>query len=453
LPERQKESQVRRLLLVISLWFIAPALTASAQTDDRLKALEDRIHQLQEELRLLQQEVNSLKAPGDTGQAAVHDVKKPTAVEFGDRGLAVQSGEGDIRLRVRGYFQADTRSYLGEADSGAVDTLLLRRVRPILELNVFKDFDFRFAPDFGGESTTLMDAYFNWRILPQVQFLVGKIKSPTGLERLQSAAALAFVERGLPTAIVPNRDIGAQLHGIAFTDRLEYAFGWFNGTSDGGSVVSDVDSGKDMAARLFARPFASGSTPLRGLGLGIAGTHGNHEGTPSRYRTTGQQPAFRFSAGTVNDGSLWRLSPQGYYYYGPLGVLAEWAISSQRLRNGQIFDDIRNQAWQVMTSVVVSGEENSYRGVRPRRNLNPRSGAWGAFELVGRAGRLLIDEGAFPHFAAREGNAETILNLGLGLNWYPNRNIRFSTNYEVNRLSGDSVTSERTLFNRVQYAF
>jgi phosphate-selective porin OprO and OprP len=447
---------VRIAILAAGLMWVSLSMISTAKAEDRLKALEDRIQQLQEQLRLLEQEVVLLKGQRDATPppSPAVEAKKPTAVEFGDRGLSVQSGEGDLRLRVRGYFQADSRSYLGEGDLGAADTFLMRRVRPVLELNVFKNFDFRLTPDFAGDSATLMDAYFNWRILPQLQFLAGKVKSPTGLERLQSATALAFVERGLPTAIVPNRDIGAQLHGVALSDRLEYALGWFNGTPDGGSVVSDADDGKDLAARIFTRPFESGPVPLKGLGVGIAGTYGDHEGTPGRYRTTGQQSVFRFAPGTFNDGRLWRLSPQGYYYHGPLGVMAEWAVSSQRLRNGEMRRDIENHAWQVTASWVVTGEENSYRGVRPKRNLNPRDGAWGAFEVVGRFGRLVIDREAFPLFVAREGNADEIVDLGLGLNWYPNRNVKFSANYEVNRLSGDdSLKHEHTLFNRVQFAF
>ncbi|MFB3902028.1 MAG: porin [Acidobacteriota bacterium] len=447
------------LVTLLSCIILLLSVPVPARGQDKVDQLEAQIRQLQDQLRVLEQEVKSIKShsepapqPPSTSEKKPSPAdKKPSAVNFGERGLSVESGGGDVRMNVRGYFQADNRTYLGDGNLDGTDTFLLRRIRPVLELTVFKDFEFRLMPDFAGDSATLFDAYFNWRILPEVQILAGKVKSPTGLERLQSATALMFPERGLPTSIVPNRDIGAELHGNLLDDRLEYALGIFNGTQDGSSVVTDVDDGKDTAARVFARPFSS--TPLKGLGVGVAGTYGNHEGTPSRYRTTGQQTFFRFAAGTVNDGRLWRLSPQGYYYYGPFGVLAEWAVSSQRLRNGEVRDDVRNHAWQVMGSLVLTGEENSYRGIRPRRNLNPSDGAWGAFEVVGRAGRLVIDKDAFPIFASPAGNSDKALNLGIGLNWYPNRSVRFSADYEVNRLATGGLRNEHTLFNRVQFAF
>ncbi|HXK60497.1 MAG TPA: porin [Acidobacteriota bacterium] len=434
------------------------SIPVTARGQDKTEQLEARIRQLQDQLRVLEQEVRSLRSQSDrasqpsptSGKEQSSADRKSPAVNFGDRGLSVESG-GEVRLNVRGYFQADSRTYLGDARIDANRSFLLRRIRPVLELTVFRDFEFRLMPDFAGDSATLFDAYFNWRILPEVQILAGKVKSPTGLERLQSATALMFPERGLPTSLVPNRDIGVELHGNLLDDRLEYALGIFNGTTDGGSVVTDVDDGKDTVARVFARPFTSPA--LKGLGIGLAGTYGKHEGTPSRYRTTGQQTFLRFAPGTANDGRVWRFTPQGYYYYGPFGVLAEWAVSSQRLRNGEVRGDIRNHAWQVMGSVVLTGEENSYRGLRPRRSLNPSEGAWGAFEVVARAGRLAIDEEGFPVFASPVGNADKALNLGIGLNWYPNRSVKFSVDYEVNRLSGGGLEDEHTLFNRVQFAF
>ena len=36
----------------------------------------------------------------------------------------------------------------------------------------------------------------------------GKFKVPVGLERLESATDIRFIERGFPTSLVPNRDLG-----------------------------------------------------------------------------------------------------------------------------------------------------------------------------------------------------------------------------------------------------
>lgn len=127
-----------------------------------------------------------------------------------------------------------------------------------------------------------------------------------------------------------------------------YALGVFNGTADGRSAGNtDFDDDKIVAGRLFFHPFLkSGLKPLHGLGVGVSGTYGNVEGSTGLpddrgYGTEGQQGFFEYltgdgtSAATANviaDGTHWRVGPQSYWYWGPFGLLGEYAISSQRLQ-------------------------------------------------------------------------------------------------------------------------
>src|ERR671913_113999 len=106
----------------------------------------------------------------------------------------------------------------------------------------------------------------------------------------------------------------------------------------------------------------------------------------------------RPAATTVADGSHWRLSPQGYFYTGPFGVLAEYVFSSQRVRRDIESVRLGTTAWQVATSYVLTGEDSSYRGVTPRSAFDPSDRAWGAIELTARVNELTLDEGAFPFF-------------------------------------------------------
>ena len=59
----------------------------------------------------------------------------------------------------------------------------------------------------------------------------GKFKQPFGMERLQFSANNRFLELGLPSDIVPNRDLGLMLSGIFFDDRITYQIGWFNASA------------------------------------------------------------------------------------------------------------------------------------------------------------------------------------------------------------------------------
>jgi phosphate-selective porin OprO and OprP len=445
-----------------SAWLLAICILLAGPQQIRagndLSILEARLQQLEEQVQQLSEEIQNMRRSEPASSLETAETLA-AEVAIGGDGLSLRAADDSLGIQLRGYFQADSRFHWNDDSRPGNDTFLMRRIRPLLLVTAFRDLDFRFMPDFGGASATLQDAHFNWRISPQFQVLAGKVKSPGGLERLQSAASLAFVERGLPAHLLPNRDIGVQIHGALFQRTLDYAVGVFNGAKDGGSSVVDGDDGKDVAVRLFTHPFrALDRSPLQGLGFGLAGSYGRHAGAPRSYATTGQQEFFRFNPGVVNDGTLWRISPQGYFYSGPVGILWEWAQSSQELRLNQSAETVRNQAWQLVGSYVLTGEDASYGAVRPRSGLVPGGHGFGALMLVARFGRLNVDEKAFPVLADPEANALQAQGLGLGLNWHLNRSVKFTldfgrTSFESHLRNQNERPPEKSLFSRVQFAF
>src|SRR3569833_791775 len=97
--------------------------------------------------------------------------------------------------------------------------------------------------------------------------------TPFGLERLQQEQYLLCVERGLPQNLVPDRDIGAALHGTIGDGWLVYEADIFNGTIDGGNVDGDNNDGKDWVFRVFNRPQRH-ERRQRARGVGFAATYG-----------------------------------------------------------------------------------------------------------------------------------------------------------------------------------
>jgi phosphate-selective porin OprO/OprP len=280
---------------------------------------------------------------------------------------------------------------------------------------------------------------------------------------------LLFVERGLPTNLVPNRDVGAQIHGDFFEGAFTYALGAFNGVPDGGS--GDVDGGdsKEFAGRVFVQPFKTSSIEaLQGLGIGLAGAYGDERGSagspalPS-LRTQGQRTFFSYRSDGTADGTTIangihsRFAPQGYYYCGPFGLLWEYVKSYQRVQRGTEHKTLGNDAWQVAVSYVLTGENASYRSVAPATSFDLTKGTWGAFEIAARYGELNVDKDAFPVFADPNRSARTAESWGLGLNWYWNRNVKFQLNYEQTDFTGGGAQGERpkerALLSRFQLTF
>jgi len=395
------------------------------------------------------------KSELDKEQAA-EKAKTAGSATAGRDGFTLKSADGAFQLKIRGYVQLDGRFYDGDDQRPANDTFLLRRIRPNIEGTLFKIFDFRIMPDFAQGQTVLFDGYLEGRFSPAFKVRAGKFKPPVGLERLQSATDLFFVERAYPTSLVPSRDVGIQVSGDVGTSGLNYAVGYFNGVPDGGSTGDvDTEDDKDLAARLFFT--------RKGLGLGVGASTGSTTGSATvsglpGYRTPGQQTFFSYGTGVFADGDRIRISPQGHLYLGQFGLLAEYVQSSQEVRSGAVVEELENEAWQVAGSWVIAGGEPSFRGVNPKTVFDPTANTWGAFELVARISSLDVDDAAFPLFANPATAASAADSIGVGFNWYLNRNLKVMLDYERTEFEGGAASSgdredENVLFSRFQIAF
>jgi phosphate-selective porin OprO and OprP len=457
--ELNLERLERRLDEALNTSKLVPRDSASdpgGELVDRFNAIDQKVRIL-ERKRELEQEDLAAQAKGNP------------VLKAGAEGFSLRSANGNYQLKLRGHVQMDGRFYASDPQQLTRDTFVLRSARPIFEGTVAKYFEFRFMPDFGNGQTIVQDMYLDTKLKPQLNIRAGKFKTPFGLERLQGEADTLFTERALPTAQAPNRDLGVQIFGDLWRGALGYAFGVFNGVVDGGSGDSDDNSSKDFAGRIFAQPFKTTQNQfLKDFGFGLAGTIGNRNGVavaPSvaSYKTAGQQVFFRYlldgtAAGTVvGAGSLYRISPQAYYYNGPFGMMAEYVISTQDVQKGSNTATFRNNSWQVSASYVLTGEKASYKSVTPRNSSEGGLSVPGAFEIAGRYNELNIDPAAFPIFANPKNSAGSAKAWGIGLNWYINRNVKFVMDFEQTRFNGGSSSGDRetenVILSRVQLAY
>ena len=290
----------------------------------RLEAQEQKILVLERKLELQDEAAAAAKA------------STPVVTRRDAQGFAIRSADSQHQIRFRGTLHLDGR-YLPDDDHGVIDTFQATRVRPTIEGTFADIYDFKVMPDFGQGRTVIQDAYVTARFNPAAQLTVGKFKSPVGLERLQSANDMKWVQRGFPTSLAPNRDIGFQLGGDLgrravlvpgrVPERLERRRAAARAFTD-----TDINDDKEWALRLFTHPFAeSDSFALRGLGFGVAGTYTDQTGNATQpllpaFRSPGQATFFRYRGTgttgtgipTIADGERTRLAPQLYYYVGQL---------------------------------------------------------------------------------------------------------------------------------------
>jgi phosphate-selective porin OprO/OprP len=441
-----------------------------------------------------------------TEQQAGSATQSNPQIFAGPGGFSFQSPDGANQIRFHGEFDFDGRFYNDNlTPEGSRDTWLLRRARPIIEGTFANMFDFRFNPDFAGGKTVIQDAFLAARFDPLFVFTAGKFKEPFGLERLQLSPNNRFIELGLPSDLVPNRDLGLQVSGTFDfpTGTLTYQVGYFDGVVDGTSTdansTPDVDNNdkKDFVARLFAQPFLRTDSVLKYLGAGVAVSYVNEVGTAANtllpsYKTETQRNFFSYdgaaaavvttatasataaASATIANGERLRISPQAYYYYSRLGLLAEYVSESQDV--SRTFGTganaltrrarLKQDSWQAYTTFFLTDDDATFGTVSPKRPFALDQPGWGALEFAARVSQLKLDPATFlspagtvaqwyadPSAQAREATAWT-----LGLNWYLTPNVAWYLDYSKTDFDGGAPNGrdrpdESAYFTRFQVAF
>lgn len=372
----------------------------------------------------------------------------------------------EVEYEPGGYLHFDVRAFPDDTGDAYDEELLLRRLRPSLKGTVNEHYGFKLLLDVAGGTLQVLDAHIDIAYLAEATLRVGKMKVPVGLERLQSATNLLFIEVALPTLLVPNRDIGIELHGDIASGILSYSLGVFDGVADGASTDRNGDDNFELAARVFSHPFrASGPRLLSGLGLGISGTIGRRQGSAgatgvSSFRTSGGARFFQYAATdqdvVVAAGRHARVSAQGYYYAGPVGLLGEYVYSQQRLGLGDVRQRAGNRAWQIAASFVPTLEKASYKGVVPASPFDPFLGQWGAVELAARYSALTVDDQVFSAGLADPGSsARKAQAWAVGINWYLDTFIKAQLDFERTTFSftgAGSLPAENAILGRIQLA-
>jgi len=373
-----------------------------------------------------------------------------------------------LDLKPGGYIHSDARTFVG--DGGGARDITIRRLRFKLDGSAYKLFNIRTLIDFAGSRLVVDDAWGELALFPEFALRFGKDKGQLGIERLQSAAQLTFIERSFPTQISPNRDIGLAARGDLAGGLVHYSVAAVDGVHDNSIIESDTDDELEYNVHLLVSPFRRGLAHLGDLAIGGATTFGRSYGTQANpglvpLRSGGQATIVRYTTG-MDDASTARVSgwrnrvaAHGYYYGGPVGVLAEYVRNQQAARLMGTAAKLTNQAWQVAASVAVTpGDRPTYKSIKPKRPFDPSAGTWGAVELAARYAELRIDPETFAKgFASTASSVERARAFTLGANWYWNEYLKLQVDYEGTVFRGGAAdganrATEHVIATRLQAA-
>jgi phosphate-selective porin OprO/OprP len=452
----------------------APAAAApiSPEVERRLEELDQRTRITDRKLELAQE------------SAAAAAQKPGPRVLTGERGFTIGDVDRQFELKLQGLLQVDGRRLFGSYDGvlrDRTDTFLVRRARLYFDATVLGLVDARLMPDFGNNTVALLDAYADLHPTPWLRLRVGKFKPPIGLERLQTDAYVPLPERALDSNLSAQRDVGAELWGDIANAAIHYELVWLNGNADGTLTDIDDEHAKTYGGRLFIRPFQLGLQGAGDLGFGFAAETGNEKGSSAitngvasntwlpTFKSVSQNTVFTYLSSTTDPTQTvyasqrhTRLNPQLYYYFGPVGLLAEWVKEKQGVSKGATSGAVNNQAGHVTASFVIGGD-NTYDGVRPKAAANWATKDVGAIELIVRYGWLDVDSAAFTAnlYADPTKSVSKAQEWSFGVGWWLNRNVKLCamfghTTFEGGAGKTGAVTDRQTEnvgIARVQVAF
>ncbi len=419
-----KDRLDKRILPLLSVFvFLCLGSFRSARADEiddlkkQLSEMNSRINQL--EARQKSEEPNE-----NTSKTASTDFRV-----FWKEGLNLATQDGTFRLKAGGRIQndwlwisedSDLKADVGEQEDGTE----FRRARLYLSGLIYGNVEFKAQYDFAGGDADFKDVYIGLRDLPIGNIRAGHFKEPFSLEEITSSKYLTFLERGLPNAFAPSRNVGVMLHGTALAasdPRMTWAVGVFRDTPDDGDIRDD--GGYNFTGRLTWLPqYKDDGASLVHLGAGYS-----HRNPSDHIASFNSRPEAHLADDFVDTGSFRSddmdlVGLEAACVSGPLSIQGEYVFA-----NADVASSANFQGYYAHVSYFLTGEHRIYKPsegvfsrVKPNENFKYGGGS-GAWEVALRYSGLDLSDNIIT--------GGELHDITAGLNWYLNPNTRVMWNY------------------------
>lgn len=354
------------------------------------------------------------------------------ALSVDTRGIIIKTDDNAARFRIGGRFQEDVSTAslrplrIGPALS---DNEAIRRAYVESYLTLGDAVEVAFQYDFNSPATKIQDAVLAYRGYKPFIFSLGNFKEPFSHGQLQSDNNTLFTERSLLDTFAPGRNFGAA---VGYAGENWTAVGGVFGGNANTGIESNGVSG---TARVTYAPILTKEELLH---FGVAGTFRSLDINGSAPSFSARPEDFLFNRALVATGalrnadSIGRVGLESIYQLGSVRVEAEYALTDVMGRNGQ--DDRVFQAGYIQTGWVINGSGRTYRlapnygsefavltGVEVPDAQRVSNGGIGVFEVGARLSAITLKDGVTRGGTQYDGS--------LGLNWYPDRNIKLMADY------------------------
>ncbi len=364
-------------------------------------------------------------------------VAKTLAVKAGGSSVSTKGGllkfssnDGSNQFQVGGRIQMDGAVYDSDKQELGNGTRL-RRAYFVMGGKINDIWGYKSEFDFSSGNFNIQDLYIRNTLFPWT-ITLGYFKEYYALEQQTSDKFITFMERGLPDAFFPGRNLGLGLTNGG--DTWSGAFGVFGEgfKANNDTAGKEQDAGYGATGRVTWAPFGGGDRVL-------------HLGASASYRELNDSKVLRYrsrpesnitNVRLVDTGLIGNTDSRTLYGLEAAGVVGAWSAQGEYfLANA----DRRNRGtldfhgWYVQTAYVLTGESRNYipssgrfGRFEPARSVS--AGGPGAWQLAARISEVDLSDGAI--------NGGKERNLTLGINWFLEPTLRLSLNY-VNVLEVD----------------
>jgi len=413
-----------------------------------LSAQEDKDPTFEARLSAVEKKLES----GDQNQ------DKNTMRAYWKDGLRIETADKRYKVRLgarlmydAAFFDPDdeTRSAVESGSTRIEDGTEFRRARIELSGEVPERIEWAAGFDFAKGDVSFRKLYVGFKDLPIGNLRVGQMKEPFGLEQITSSKDTTFLERSLTSAAEPAYNAGVMVFDEIFDERMTWALGAFRAGPDNGGEISKGDSEWAETARVTGVPLMSedGSSYVH---LGFSASHRSTPDDMAVFKAKPESnlaPTFIDIDLPASDVLAWR--PELAWTQGPLSIQGEYTLATLDAPSGS---DPEFEGWYAQVSYFLTGEHRPYKKsegaigpVKPASNALGGNGI-GAWELAARYSTLDFSD-------TDDGELQDIT---LGVNWYPNPNVRLMLNYVMAELDppGNAPSGDTNIIElRAQFAF
>ena len=395
---------------------------------DAASVTQDLLDRLKEKGILTEQEYQEFSV-----RAKEEEERQSQSLQAGwDTRPYIRTKDEAFEIKFGSRIQEDFRIYEKndrDKDSG----FQLRRAYVELEGKLLKDWLFNFIADFGNNDSRVLYAHMDYVAFPWLSVRIGQDKEPFGMEELTSDKWLDLIERSMITrATTPEYNYGIMLYGKVLDELLGYKVGYYNSANTG---VAGSVGGQDVAGRLEVAPLKRLETPIKDLKVGFNFTAGDQD---SYKMKSIRDPSLRDVMPRIEgNGSRYRLGGDVVWTKGPGSLKGEYIQTKTERPNN--LSDVGISGFYVGGTYILTGEKKQHsKGVKPKKNFDPRNGGWGALELAARYGKMYVDDVGGNGMAIAPGDgfdmADNIVgnqvdSIEVGVNWYLNPFMKFSMAY------------------------